>query len=65
MGKFHKINNFIIPVEFEGDSKEDVEARALLNKFIGATALMTSIENSSGVSKDFLTSGGAKNKKVS
>ena len=65
MGKFHKINNFIISVEFEGDSKEDVEARALLNKFIGATALMTSIENSSGVSKDFLTSGGAKNKKVS
>lgn len=65
MVKYHKIYNFIISVEFEGDSKEDVEARALLNKFIGATALMTSIENRSGVSKDFLTSGGAKNKKVS
>jgi hypothetical protein len=34
-----------------------------LNKFIGATALMTSIESSSGLSKDIL-SGGAKNKKV-
>lgn len=54
-------------VQEVGDSKQDAEARALLNKFLGATALMTSIENSSGLSKDFLSSGGAssKNQRVS
>ncbi|KAG5682663.1 hypothetical protein PVAND_012002 [Polypedilum vanderplanki] len=49
----------------EGDTQEDAEARALLNKFLGATALMTSIEKNSGLSKEFLSSGGAKNKNTS
>lgn len=49
----------------DGDTQEDSEARALLNKFFGATALMTSIENNPGMTKEFLSSGGAKNKNVS
>ena len=43
--------NYFFTVKEVGDSKEDAEARALLNKFLGATALMTSIENNSGLSK--------------
>lgn len=46
----------------DGDSKEDAEARALLNKFLGATALMTGIEKNSGLSKEFLSSGTASSK---
>lgn len=55
----------IFTVVEEGDTQEDSEARALLNKFFGATALMTSIEKGSGLSKEYLSSGGAKNKNVS
>lgn len=57
--------NVFYSVEEEGDTKDDAEARALLNKFLGATALMTSIESKSGLSKEFLSSGGAKNQRVS
>lgn len=48
----------------DGDTKEDAEAKALLNKFFGASALMTTIESGSGLSKDYLSTGGAKNKTV-
>lgn len=69
VNNFDDSNNLknIFPVKQAGDSKDDAEARALLNKFLGATALMTSIENNSGLSKDFLSSGGAssKNQRVS
>lgn len=62
--KYFKI---ILSVQEEGDSKEDVEARALLNKFLGATALMTGIEKNSGLSKEFLSTGSSssKNQRVS
>ncbi|CAH1717621.1 unnamed protein product [Chironomus riparius] len=46
----------------DGDTKEDAEAKALLNKYFGASALMTTIESSSGLSKGYLSTGGAKNK---
>ena len=57
----------VITVVEDGDSKDDVEARALLNKFLGATALMTGIESNSGLSKEFLSTGSAssKNQRVS
>ncbi|CRL04389.1 CLUMA_CG017480, isoform B [Clunio marinus] len=53
-------------VRVDGDTKEDAESRALLNKFLGASALMTSIENNSGLSKEFLSTGGktAKNQRT-
>lgn len=54
----------IFPVMDDGDTIEDAEAKALLNKYFGASALMTTIENSSGLSKDYLSTGGAKNKTV-
>lgn len=53
-----------ISVIDDGDTKEDAEAKALLNKFFGASALMTTIESGSGLSKDYLSTGGAKNKTV-
>lgn len=53
---------FTSKVHKDGDSKEDAEARALLNKFLGATALMTGIEKNSGLSKEFLSSGTASSK---
>jgi len=46
-----------LTVQEDGDTQADIEARALLNKFLGATALMTSIESNSGLSKEFLSSG--------
>ncbi|XP_070492944.1 mucin-17-like isoform X3 [Chironomus tepperi] len=46
----------------DGDTKEDAEAKALLNKFFGASALMTTIESSSGLTKDYLSTGSAKTK---
>lgn len=46
----------------EGDTTSDKEARALLNKFLGATALMTTIENTSGLSKEFLSKGSSSKK---
>lgn len=49
-----------------GDSKDDAEARALFNKFLGASALMSTIENNSGLSKEFLSTGSSsKNQRVS
>lgn len=35
----------IITVEEPGDSEEDKEARALLNKFLGASVLMSGVES--------------------
>lgn len=58
---------FLPLVVEDGDTQEDIEARALLNKFLGATALMTGIEGGSGLSKEFLSTGNAssKNQRVS
>lgn len=33
------------PVEESGDTEEDREARALLNKFLGASVLMSGVES--------------------
>lgn len=35
----------IIPVIEEGDTNADTEARALLNKFLGATVLMAGMQS--------------------
>jgi hypothetical protein len=65
--KLNFFSLFSIQVVEDGDTQEDIEARALLNKFLGATALMTGIEGNSGLSKEFLSTGGAssKNQRVS
>lgn len=49
----------VILVQEDGDTKDDVEARALLNKFLGATALMSGIESKSGLTKEYLSGGGS------
>lgn len=38
----------IFLVQEDGDTEQDREARALLNKFIGANILMSSIETTTG-----------------
>lgn len=49
--------SFIILVQEDGDTKDDAKARALLNKFLGATALMSGIESKSGLTKEYLSGG--------
>lgn len=51
--------NLLILVHEDGDTEDDVEARALLNKFLGATALMSGIESKSGLTKEYLSGGGS------
>lgn len=55
---FKSISISLLSVVEVGDTKTDSEARALLNKFLGASALMSSIESGSGLSKATLESGG-------
>lgn len=59
MGAHLFIENFCILVEETNDTDEDREARALLNKFLGASVLMSGMESmvSSSVKEEF--TGGA------
>lgn len=52
-------------MEESGDSADDIEARALLNKFLGASVLMSSIESSSGLAKDILGGSSSNKQNVS
>lgn len=55
--------NFLIAVEESGDTDEDKEARALLNKFLGASVLMTGME--SMMPREITTDRNTKQQKVS